>query len=376
MKITCNAKELAQALKNTVQYKKLAITQCVYLDTTEGFLRIRSTDLETEIRVAIPARIAEYGRCVIPIKELSHTIKSINGEIDMSCSGDIATIYQGDMSIGIDSLAPEDFPLSAIGADCVHLLTMEHSQLSKIIDLVLPFVAVNDTRYVLNGVNIASKNGRAGFSATDGCHLQLLGVYPQLVDDGFSVTIPPSALKKIKCLKGNTVSIWKRIPEEGKPSNVVYFSTESGDVLATRDIDGEYPTIGRFLGDLLEQQIAEMAICPKKWLPICEQLETSTKDTHSVANLITLSQKEGSSLLSFASRKGSSSIQGDTSHSRVFSEQYSSVSLKKVLKALITIKVETIDMAFVGRNGMECLTFGTMSNGIEVFCMIPPMRED
>ena len=368
MKITCNAKELAQALKNTVQYKSLPITQCVYLDTKDGRLRIRSTDLDTEIRVIIPAVVIEDGECAIPIKGLATAIKPLKGEVTISCDDNLAIISQGTMKIKIDGLLPEDFPLSTIGHDCKHLFTIPTSQLAEMIDTVGTFVAINDPRRVLNGVNVASGDGKVAFAATDGLQLQYAEVAAKMYVD-FSIIIYPIVLKLVKALKGDTVSVWAKEVEEEKEIDTVYFSTDKGDVIATRAIQGMYPKYKDFLPLLVGKDIHSMEIPAKRLITICEQLEG-----HHTAGFLILSMEAGSKELILSSEKGSDLMVGDNPCPVNFSSIYSSASLKKVAKSLGIIGITSQRVSFVPCKGVMAIGFTTISNGISSYYLVFPVK--
>ncbi len=364
MKVKCNAKELAVALKNTVKGKRslLPILGCAFLDTRDGVLRIRSTDLDTEMRVEIPATIQEHGSTICPVKEMVGLLKGLTEDVSVSTFGKNTLIVKSSNgAFEFEILDDADYPISSIGADCDHLFTMPRKQLVELMDTAGILVAEKtEPRRVLQAVNIASDNGNIIFTATNGWHLHHATVKPQAISKEFSVNVYPSTLKPLKGFTGETVHCWLR----GTSANMLYFSTNKGEVLSTRICDDNYPDYKKFLPET-EESVGVLSIEPIDMITLCDRLTTG-----SIFGLVSFESLAGSKKLTVSAMKGKIELSAYEVTKMKFVSRFQLNSLKLTAKSLKAAGIPEAILSFCLMGEDVHITINTVSNGIESFYFI------
>ncbi len=365
MKVTCNAKELLYALGNTVQSKRPPILQCAYLDTKDGVLRIRSTDLDTEIRVEMPATIHEHGNAICPVKEMIGLLKGLKGDVSVSTFGKNTLIVESSNgAFELEILDAADYPIASIGDDCEHLFTMPRKQLVGLMNTVGILAAgKTEPRRVLKAVNIASDNGNIAFAATNGWHLHHAIVKPQVLSKEFSVNVYPSTLKSLKGLTGETVHCWLRTPGKEMPASMLYFSTNKDEVISIRICDAHYPDYESFLPDF-SNVIYGTEVNPKDLISACAKIGIPDVP-------IAFDMASNSKLLSISTRKGKVDILMDAACSKQgFAAKYAVNSIESVAKSLMAIGLSSVAMSFVEIADSTHIVIKEQSQGVDRFYFI------
>ncbi|MDI6782046.1 MAG: hypothetical protein QME49_08105 [bacterium] len=385
MNFTCNAKDLSIVLKNAIKAKSYAsILECAYIDAdmTRNTIRVLSTDLDTSIRIEIPATIHENGSMAIPIKETTELLSNLskmNGDIQIATiSGEknVVSVTSGTSTFSLECKKADDFPVSPIGDDYEYLFTIPSKQIEIIAKTVGLMVAKDDSQEILKKINILSDDGNISFAATDGEHIQIATVKPQnVIDKDFSISVRPSALKLIKNLNSNNIHrlndsnihCWLRIPVEEKKANIVYFSTDDGNVISTSIPDGNYPAYRSFLVDYMIPNIIYSTSIPDGNCPayrsflvdymipnIIYQIVVNPKDLLSLCcgddkYSLTFHAEEGSNQLTVSSDNGEMTLLGDTACKSSFSAAFRKDSIKKIAKSLDISRVTSATLLFAAK---------------------------
>ena len=213
-----------------------------------GKLSITGFDLSIGIKLSVEADVLAAGSITVPAKLLTEIVSKLSGNITfevVESEDDEKKLKQvcithesGKYSIG--GLDADEYP-SLPTIDDVTPLTITVRTLQSGINAVV-FAASNDeTKQVLTGVHINSKDGEVEFAATDGHVLSALTI-PKTEDSenlpDFKITLPSKACNELcrmlqKQDSGNTILMYC------DDTQAVFEVEESR--LTCRVLDGAYP---------------------------------------------------------------------------------------------------------------------------------------
>lgn len=204
--------------------------------------RILATDLMQQIDVpaALPSGLAEV--CVHGARILK-VLKAVpeDAEIDLRTEGTRLIIIAGRTRYELNTLPAADFPAITPSPEDSVDIAVPAKDLVAALKFVAPAMAVNDTRYYLNGAHIQFEPSGIILTATDGHRLHRA-----------RLAIEPHDGPAIAGIVGNT-SIARVIEIAGRHKDVTlslsgtHFAIEDDEHLLVKLVDGHFPDADRVI---------------------------------------------------------------------------------------------------------------------------------
>lgn len=179
MNVTVNKKSLLHAidsvrpavlLKNT-----MPILANIRLEARPGRLSLLTTNLETAVRVHIPAVVHEAGTVTLPAAQLAKTVKPQKGDVTLTLLP-IKTMVriQGSESgsASLFGLPADEFP--TMGTSEAHGITLNGAEFAAMLNRVSHCASTSESRYSLNGVALDLHAHTLRLAATDGYRMAVL----------------------------------------------------------------------------------------------------------------------------------------------------------------------------------------------------------
>jgi DNA polymerase-3 subunit beta len=177
MEIHCLKDELfkgVQLVQNAISPRStLPVLANILFETNGGSLRLSSTDLEVGLRCEVKADIKTSGAITIPARTLSEFLRTLEEGRELSLSvgeGQKIEIRSGRDRCVLIGLPKDDYPvLPEFSSD--KAVAVPGAVLREMIRKTIFAVSNDETRYVLNGVNLLIEKGKITLVATDGRRL-------------------------------------------------------------------------------------------------------------------------------------------------------------------------------------------------------------
>ncbi|MFD1019701.1 DNA polymerase III subunit beta [Thalassobacillus hwangdonensis] len=181
-----------------------------------------------------PVTIQKTGSIVLPAKYISQLVKKLHAPVHLFVKDHFATLTSGDIITrmnGFDSLEYPNLP----SLDGCETISMDSKQLMEMIRQTVFAVSSNETRPVLNGVNIQFSQDEAVAVATNS-HRLALRKQAIPTAKAVSCTIPSKALVELMKITGTESPTINLYITEGH----IAFEMEHTTLYA-RLIEGNYP---------------------------------------------------------------------------------------------------------------------------------------
>lgn len=212
----------------------------VLIEATPEGARLTTTNLETALRLEVPARASgEWPSISLPATTLSDFIKeTISDEISLEPQPEQRMkVVAGRLTATLRSDPGDRFPLFPAVANEDAALTLPAARWIEAITAVAYAAAVHDDRPVLCGVSLRLAGGALVWSATDSLRLARL-TWENVGAGEWGAIVPAASLREL-------ATVLKRLPEDTEVSihhtrAHTGFSWAGGELAATR-IEGEYP---------------------------------------------------------------------------------------------------------------------------------------
>lgn len=212
----------------------------VLIEVTPEGARLTTTNLETALRLEVPARVSGgWASASLPAATLSDLVKeAISDEIALEPEPEQRMkIVAGRLTATLRGDPGDRFPLFPAVANEDAALTLPAARWIEAITAVAYAAAVGDARPVLGGVHLRLANGTLVWSATDSLRLARL-TWENMGAGGWGAIVPATSLREL-------ATVLKRLPEDTEVSihhtrAHTGFSWAGGELAATR-IEGEYP---------------------------------------------------------------------------------------------------------------------------------------
>lgn len=239
MKLTIGTKTLAEALKKlqplTGGKTTLPVLACVLMTAADGLLKLAATNLDTGLEITLPCDgIEQEGALAVPCKLLLSVLGGMPaGEVLLERSGKDGTPMQvsaGDRKAKLYTMSAGEFPPLGSAGDTAEPVRMPVG-LAGMLRRLLPAVAVNDGRYVLEGISCLSEGGKLSMFATDGRRLHLMETGHEYTGETF--ILPTEGAQLLAELAGDAECV-------ARIGSSIEFSAE-GWRLASKAIEGNPP---------------------------------------------------------------------------------------------------------------------------------------
>lgn len=152
----------------------LPILQNILLKAEKDKLWLSATDLEVNVRAAVPAEVLKAGATTLPARRIFSIFRELAaGEIEIETDDkDVATIRCGASVFKIFGISEEEFPpLPKFEGGRTY--TLEQGVFREMLRNTSYAASTDESRYILNGVLLSFKGGKLAVVATDGRRMAL-----------------------------------------------------------------------------------------------------------------------------------------------------------------------------------------------------------
>lgn len=201
----------------------------------EGFF-IYSTNLETGIRVKVPAKIEEEGAICVPGKQFIETLSSLpKDKASILLEKETLKLTCRNNSVSFQTIAKEEFP-SIFEEKGEEVGSFSKQELENIFSGLIFSVSLDESRPELTGVLVKQKEGEVDFVATDGFRLSVKKTKEGETSLDSGMILPSKLINEALLLKSeNNVKLLIY-----KKANQVIFENEDV-ILVGRLINGIFP---------------------------------------------------------------------------------------------------------------------------------------
>lgn len=227
------------------------VQNCYHLAAADSVLTVRGADLETlGIETSTAAVIADPGAVCINAKRLLATVQALPGTgLDIETDdkhGIVITASNGDMTVTLPGLDPEDYSyLQAVGDDHT-ALTLPAADLRRAIDLVVYACSDDPTRPIMTGMLLSIEDGILYCVATDTYRMPVYSIPAPQDTPELSTIIPAAALRNLA----------HALPDEGEVTLLldahILSATVGGTTYSTRPIDEQFVNWRKVVPDLAD----------------------------------------------------------------------------------------------------------------------------
>lgn len=216
----------------------LPILSHILLETQKDSIRLVGTDLELGIACSVPAQIVEEGAITIPAKRFSDLVKELpetHLTITTRKNQQVSIEYARGL-FKIMGLPKEEFPRLPNIENNPELMVMDQGVLQAMLGLTAFAVSRDESRYVLTGTLLISKDDEVVLVATDGRRLAMIERRAMSAPKGNrQAIIPFKAVEELHRLleQNQTVKILMK-------ENQIYFDLGNTQIFS-RLIEGKFP---------------------------------------------------------------------------------------------------------------------------------------
>ncbi len=244
--ITSNIVSKLSFLNRAITSKsQLPILFNFLLETSNGKLKISSTDLEIGIETYIEANVTEEGSITVPARTFAELMSSISDQkVVLQTSQNILEVKGSKTKSVFQTIPGSDFP-RLYEAKGEMIADMDESDLRKAFSTVVFSASTDTTRPALSGVLVRRESEGFLLVATDGFRLSLrhykLSDKNQRIDKSFIV--PARVFRELLSIKDGGKNVGMYVSDE---NNQIIF--EQGEtVLVGRLIEAEFPNFEKII---------------------------------------------------------------------------------------------------------------------------------
>jgi DNA polymerase III beta subunit len=227
---------LELACKPVISRTGNEVVRCILLKAENNLLECTGTNLSTSATAKTnQVQIEHEGLALVNAEMLQSAAKSMDSDtIALQLSGDSLVIIGGSTQYKLPTLKPSSFPPRP-ASESSSPIVMEGSDLARLLKQCLPAMG-DDTKFIMNSINLCPSKGYARFMATDG-HMGIIARIDGEFIAGGDIVIPGHAIPSIMLLCGisDAVSIWA-------DETQVTCSSDSGTIIATKS-EGSFPPL-------------------------------------------------------------------------------------------------------------------------------------
>lgn len=253
----------------------IPVLSSILLEAKDDQLIVSATDLTVSMRCYIEAKVVEEGAIALPARRFFQLVRELTApQIKISAhTGEIAEITTGTSVFKINGMSKTEFPaLPDLSGSPEFTLTS--ANLKEVFSKTAFSAAREDSRYMLNGVQVQIAQQKATFIGTDGKRLAKVSA-PINVDPSVQGTyvIPLKAVEEmIKMLDDSDTEVSLNLTHDK-------VSLESGSLtLIAKLLSGQYPDVERVIPAKVVQNFA---IHREELMSLLKQVSLFTSDASS-----------------------------------------------------------------------------------------------
>jgi DNA polymerase-3 subunit beta len=247
----------------------------VLIESQDDQIIFSVTDLTVSMRVFAPAKVLEEGAIALPARRFFQLIRELTApQIEIHAnSNETASINAGTSRFKIQGMSKDEFPALPDFSDG-KAFTIPNVKLKEMLSRTLFAAARDDSRQVLNGINLNLAQNQAIFIGTDGKRLaRLMTPIESTIAHEGSYILPLKAVEEII----------KLLDEKEVSSELTFLDDKiaiEGDniTLFTKLIVGEYPDVTRVIPQKSEQSLS---LHREELISLLRQVSLFTTDTSS-----------------------------------------------------------------------------------------------
>ncbi len=212
----------------------LPILNNILIKADKSGVEVVATDLELGVKFFLGGKVEKEGVITVPGKTLINLVNNLHGDtVILTGKGNVLEVVCGETKATINGMSAEDYPVipQVEGGKQVKLKTGVLEEILSAVDFA---VSRDESRPVLTGVYLVSKEGKLTAVATDSYRLGEVVVDVNLGEE-FGVVIPSRTLQEVRRIMGEEEEIELRVDE-----NQVMFVLPQASIVS-RIIEGEYP---------------------------------------------------------------------------------------------------------------------------------------
>lgn len=217
----------------------IPILSNVLLSLEQGYLNLTSTDLETGIKISVPADVDSTGSTTINARLVSEYINSLpSGKVSLELNGNILNIQNDQSNSDFSTISASEFPDVPVleGIPIEINLTNFHQVLTQTVIAA----ATDDSRPVLTGLLFEIDKKDLTIVGVDGFRLSRKIMKIEKEYESFSIIIPAKALNEvirtfISSTSDDLIQVYYL-----KNKNQIIFKHEDIE-LSSRLLEGEFP---------------------------------------------------------------------------------------------------------------------------------------
>lgn len=253
----------------------IPILSNVLLEAIDDQLIVSATDLTVSMRCYVEAKVVEEGAIALPARRFFQLIRELTApQVKISAqTNEIAEITTGTSLFKINGMSKAEFPaLPDLNGSSE--ITLSSSTLKEMFSKTAFSAAKEDSRYMLNGVQVQIAQQKATFTGTDGKRLAKasasVAIDPSIQG---SYVIPLKAVEEmIKMLDDSDTSVTLSLAHDK-------VALECGSLtLMTKLLSGQYPDVERVIPSKLKHQFA---IHREELMSLLRQISLFTSETSS-----------------------------------------------------------------------------------------------
>lgn len=255
----------------------LPVLANVYLKATKTKLILVATNLESSIRVEIPA-VSEEWEITTPAKILGEFLNSTKDkEVNLSLSKENLKVSSGNLEANIAGIAASEFPKVPENKS-EDAIAFKQKELQEAVSSVAFAASVDEGKPVLNGILIKEEDDKTILVATDGYRLakKILSKKYKIEQTIVPARIFPEALRVAAEMEETEVSL--SISEN---DNQLLLFGESF-LIATRLIDGVYPNFNQIIPNKF---VTEVLVSKENLIAAIKATAVFARDSGNVVKL-------------------------------------------------------------------------------------------
>lgn len=241
-----------QPLQGVMSSKSiLPILSHVILEAEAKEVRVIASDLELWISCRFPARIEEEGSVTIPGRRFFNIIRELPGDETILESGEdnVTKIRCQRSYFKMMGMVREEFPARPDLGKTVEL-KIKQSELKDLFKKTSYAISRDETRYVLNGLNLIFKENKVTVVATDGRRLALAEAEVEM----------PKEMNREIILPAKAVQELGRVLEDGEEVIIQLGGKQAAFqfhqmLLISRLIDGRFPNFRQVIPSKCKEKI-------------------------------------------------------------------------------------------------------------------------
>lgn len=220
----------------------LPVLSNILVETLEGALRVRGTDLDISVSVQTPADIERQGAMTVPAKKLADIARELpDAPVDLESVGGRVAVVCGKAKFQLHSLPSEEYP-SFPDVPFEEGWRLQGGELQRLSAHTSFAVSSEESRPVLNGVLWQLRTEHMTMVATNGHRLAKMVVPLEgAASAEEDLIVPPKALHQVERLFDPDDEL-----EIGRSESHLGFRTARIEVY-TRVIEGPYPNYEQVL---------------------------------------------------------------------------------------------------------------------------------